>query len=70
MADITKTGVLQQIDGDDVITLHPETSAAQVKTADGSDVETKIGGLENAVLQVVDTVPEDAADGLYFVTDS
>ena len=68
MPDAIKTGSLQQIDGDDVITLHPEATAAQVKTADGSDMATEMGILKSGIIQVVESIPSEAPDGLYFVT--
>ena len=49
MANATKNGKLQQIAGDGVFTLYPETSAAQVKMSGGSDAEAEIGALKAAV---------------------
>lgn len=45
MADPIK-GVLRDVNGN---LFHPETGATQVKTADGSNVETKLASLQTAV---------------------
>ena len=45
MADPIK-GVLRDVNGN---LFHPETDATQVKTADGSNVETKLASLQTAV---------------------
>ena len=49
MANVSKNGKLQQIVGDDVFTLYPETSASQVKTTGGSDADAEIAALKAAV---------------------
>lgn len=45
MADPIK-GVLRDVNGN---LFHPETDSTQVKTADGSNVETKLASLQTAV---------------------
>jgi hypothetical protein len=65
-----KTGKLQTINGDTVETLHAETEAGVVLTADGSTVQAELDTLKAGVVHVVDAIPTDAPDGLYFVVDS
>jgi hypothetical protein len=65
MADIEKDGSLQQIDGENVLTLNLRTKASLVRTADGSDAQTEINALKAAVGGAAKFYTADNIAGMY-----
>lgn len=64
----TKNVILAQKVGEQLVKLHYETAALQVKFADGTDLETKAGALEAGAakksVMYVDTLPETVPEDL------
>ena len=76
MATGALTGVLQQVNGENVYDIYPKTTAAQVAMESGKTVEENlataqddIAAMKPGVVNVVESIPNNAPDGLYFVVD-